>query len=145
MSLFLLGGVSGCASPGPLIPTEIHQEIQADGREWTYDVAWQNTRMLAYSVENELLDDLTDQALILTARLHRLDTGRAGAMADRKTARALTQLEQRVQERSVRENTTRLSVITPQLQEFFDEGDFAGAKRLALEVLVISRLLDDLR
>jgi hypothetical protein len=128
-------------SGDPLIPSEVYQDINADGREWTYDVAWQNTRALTYSIETDQLSDLAEQALVLTARLHRLETARADAMVDGKTARALAALEESVNARSLGDNTARLRVIAPALEGFFDEGDFADAKLLALEVLVISRWL----
>lgn len=145
VAFWLALGIGGCAPGVALIPTEVYEEINADSREWTYDVAWQNTRMLSFSVVNDELADLTDQALVLTARLHRLETARADAMANRATARAVADLEVTVGGRSVEENHTRLGALAPQIEVLFDAGDFAGAKLLVLEVVVISRWLENTR
>ena len=135
-------GIGGCSSSEGLIPPAMVQDIEADGREWTYDVAWQNTRMVSHLVATKQLDSLTDEALILTARLHRLEMARAQPMADRRTARIVERLEATVAQRGSEHNRDRLREITPLLEDIFDRGDFAEAKRLSLEVLVIARSLE---
>ena len=48
--------VSGCQGPEPLVPRETYQQVNDDGREWTYDTAWQNIRKLNADLE---LSELT--------------------------------------------------------------------------------------
>ena len=132
---------TGCTSYQPLVPESLVEEISADGREWTYDVAWQNTRYLTKLVDTSNWSELETHAIVLTARLHRLETARASQMADGRTARVLAEALRDATIRTTEANTNRLSTLAPAIEESFDRGDFAEAKKLALEVLVISRVL----
>lgn len=136
-------GLSSCTPTTPLVPESLVTSIQADGREYTYDVAWQNTRLVVDIIEREAFDELEDIALQLSARLHRLEKARAENMADRQTARTVRQLEDQVNQRSESDNLDVLYDSANKALEFFDEGDFTSAKGYALEVLVIARWLSD--
>ena len=136
-------GLSSCTPTTPLVPESLVTSIQADGREYTYDVAWQNTRLVVDIIEREALDELEDIALQLSARLHRLEKARAENMADRQTARTVSRLEEQVNQRSESDNLDVLYDSANKALEFFDEGDFTSAKNYALEVLVIARWLSN--
>ena len=134
-------GLSSCTPATPLVPESLVTTIENDGREYTYDVAWQNTRLVVDIIEREAFDELEDVALQLSARLHRLEKARAENMADRGTARTVSRLEEQVSLRSTSENLDHLHDSANEALEFFDEGDFGTAKGYALEVLVIARWL----
>ena len=136
-------GLSSCTPTTPLVPESLVTSIQNDGREYTYDVAWQNTRLVVDIIEREAFDELEDIALQLSARLHRLEKARAENMADRQTARTVRQLEDQVSQRSQSDNLDVLYDSANKAVAFFDEGDFQTAKGYALEVLVIARWLSD--
>jgi hypothetical protein len=125
----------------PLVPQEMVVSIQEDGREHTYDVAWQNTRLLVALLDDEAFQEAKPLALELTARLHRLEKARAEDMSDRATARAITRFEETAESRTRYNNLERVSSAAEEALERFDEGDFQAAKAAALEVLVILRVL----
>ncbi len=137
--------LSGCTATDttPLVPEDLVLSIQEDGREFTYDVAWQNTRLLVALLDNEALLEAEPLALELSARLHRLEKARAENMSDRATTRSLTRLENVVESRSRQDNLQQASLSAREALELFDEGDFQAAKTAALEVLVIVRWLLD--
>ena len=134
-------GISGCATGEAVIPSAIYESVNTDGREWTYDVSWQNTRALNEEVRVGRIDEVRDLALILASRMHRLETGEAGPLRDRRTAILLESLGTATHSRSAEENLSRLKVAAQELQDRFDAAEFAVAKELALEVLTISRAL----
>ena len=134
-------GISGCATGDAVIPFAIYESVNTDGREWTYDVSWQNTRALNEEVRVGRIGEVRDLALILASRMHRLETGEAGPLRDRRTANLLENLGTATQSRSVEENLSRLKAAAQELQDRFDAAEFAVAKELALEVLTISRVL----
>ena len=136
-------GLSGCTAAAPLVPDDVVAFIHDEGRMRTYDVGWQNTRMVAVLAEEEAFDDLELLALELSARLHRLENGRAGNMSDRQTARVLADISEVVSSRTPDQNRDVLSEKAQETIRHFDEGDFGAAKRAALEVLVTSRWLNE--
>lgn len=135
--------LSSCSPTTPLVPESLVTSIAEDGREYTYDVAWQNTRLVADIIEREAFHDLEDVALQLAARLHRLERARAENMSDRATARTLSRFEEQVSRRNLSENMEALRNSANKALEIFDEGDFSTAKNYSLEVLVIARWLSD--
>jgi len=141
VSLVLAVNLSACTPTTPLVPQELVTAIEQDGRERTYDLAWQNTRLVIDIVEREAFDELEPVALELSARLHRLERARAGNMADRTTARTVTQIERDTTARSTAGNIEALVESAHKALITFDEGDFPAAKYHALEVLVIARWL----
>jgi hypothetical protein len=133
-------GVSGCTmAPTPLVSDDVVASIQADGREYTYDVAWQNTRLVVDLVERHAYEELDDVALHLSARLHRLENARADNMADRATAKTVSSLEEGAQSRTREENRAVLVDSATKALVAFDDGDFRAAKTYALDVFVIAR------
>ena len=73
---------SGCQSSEPLVPREIYQQVNDDGREWTYDTAWQNIRKLNADLEGGELTTVAEDALFITSQLERLEKGKAGPLTD---------------------------------------------------------------
>ena len=137
--------LGGCTATDttPLVPEDLVVSIQEDGREFTYDVAWQNTRLLVALIDDEALEEAEPLALQLSARLHRLVKGRAEDMSDRATATTIMRLEDAVTSRSSQDNLEHASFMAGVALELFDEGDFQEAKTAVLEVLVIVRSLLD--
>ena len=131
--------VSGCSTPSALIPEDVVQTVAEEGRMHSYDVAWQNTRMLNDAILRGDDDGVAEQVVVLTARLHRLETGSASPMADRRTAGAIEDYLEQAGERSVEANRDALAHSAKALQDAFDEGDFALAKRYSLEVFALAR------
>ena len=72
--------VSGCQGPAPLVPRETYQQVNDDGREWTYDTAWQNIRKLNADLEQGELGTVADDALFITSQLERLENGKATSL-----------------------------------------------------------------
>jgi len=67
---------SGCQSSEPLVPREIYQQVNDDGREWTYDTAWQNIRALNADLDASELSELSEQALFIASQMERLEKGK---------------------------------------------------------------------
>lgn len=133
---------SGCQSSEPLVPREIYQQVNDDGREWTYDTAWQNIRKLNADLESGELSTVADDALLITSQMERLTTGRATAL-NRSWATALVEKVSREAEtRSLELNIREARQTALRLQDTFDAGDFASAQEAALEVHVITRDMD---
>lgn len=135
--------VTGCASPPPLVPQSVVDTVTEEGRERTYDLAWQNTRQLVVLVEAGTLDQAEPVALELAARLHRLENGEAGNLSDRATARSMARFVQEAAARTREQNTISLGLAASTTQEHFDAGDFERAKQHSLEVLATIRVLRD--
>lgn len=133
---------SGCQSSEPLVPREIYQQVNDDGREWTYDTAWQNIRKLNADLESGELSTVADDALLITSQMERLKTGRATAL-NRSWATALVEKVSRETEtRSLELNIREARQTALRLQDTFDAGDFTSAQEAALEVHVITRDMD---
>lgn len=133
---------SGCQSSEPLVPREIYQQVNDDGREWTYDTAWQNIRKLNADLESGELSTVADDALLITSQMERLTTGRATAL-NRSWATALVEkVSEETETRSLELNIREARQTALRLQDTFDAGDFASAQEAALEVHVITRDMD---
>ena len=133
---------SGCQSSQPLVPREIYQQVNDDGREWTYDTAWQNIRKLNADLESGELSTVADDALLITSQMERLTTGRATSL-NRSWATALVERVSRETEtRSLKLNIREARQTALHLQDAFDAGDFTSAQEAALEVHVITRDMD---
>ena len=135
--------LSGCAPTTPLVPDDMVTSIHDEGRMRTYDVGWQNTRMAAVLADEQAFEELEPLALKLSARLHRLEKGRAANMSDRQTSRLLADISDAVNSRTPDQNRDVVVAKAQETLEYFDEGDFGAAKRSALEVLVTSRWLNE--
>jgi hypothetical protein len=132
---------SGCQANTAIVPPSVFEQVNADGREWTYDTAWQNIRALNQKLEGEEIDTISDDALFITSQMERLERGKAGPMRSGATARLVEDFVTSAQLRSFDENVQHLKVAGLKLQDTFDEGDFPSAKVHALEVHVVARTL----
>ena len=133
---------SGCQSSEPLVPREIYQQVNDDGREWTYDTAWQNIRKLNADLESGELSTVADDALLITSQMERLTTGRATPL-NRSWATALVEkVSEETETRSLELNIREARQTALHLQDTFDAGDFTSAQEAALEVHVITRDMD---
>jgi hypothetical protein len=137
---FVLAGallLPACSPASPLIPADVVEMVAEEGRMHSYDVAWQNTRMLNDAIARDDGVAIAEQIVVLTARLHRLETASASSMADRKTAQTLENLLEQARGRSAEENTEAMAMSALALQDAFDVGNFALAKQHALEVFAL--------
>ena len=138
MLLFVLLA-SGCQSPAPIVPEGIYEQVNNDGREWTYDTAWQNIRMLNADLERGELDTITDDALFIVSQMERLEKAKATAMTGSETAQLIEQVNSEAASRSKDANVKAAKVAALRLQDAFDAGDFRAAKEAALEVYALSQ------
>ena len=130
---------SGCQSSVPLVPPEIYQQVNDDGREWTYDTAWQNIRALNADLEAGELSGVAEDALFITSQMERLEKGKAGPLTHSSVVSTIERVTEETKNRSMELNLREAQERALRLQESFDAGDFVGAKEAALEVHVITR------
>ena len=140
MVLFVLL-TSGCQSSEPVVPEEIYEKVNNDGREWTYDTAWQNIRMLNVDLERGELETITEDALFIVSQMERLEKAKATAMTGSETAQLMEQVNSEAATLSPEANLNAARLSAQRLQDAFDAGDFLTAKEAALEVYVISQRL----
>jgi hypothetical protein len=141
LALGLSLGLVACSTAEPVVPREIYQSANQSDRVWVYKATWQDTRALVVAIEGADLSEIGTLALVLTARLDRLDDGKAGPLRDRQTAELMHTTQVETGNRTVEANLTRLRELGQQIQEHFDDGDFTRAKTLSLEALALSRTL----
>ena len=132
----------GCQAAEPIVPREVYQKVNDDGREWTYDTAWQNIRKLNADLEAGTFDTLAEDALFITSQMERLETGKATDLGNRWALQIVTEMSDEEQQtsRQIQERLVRERAL--ELQDAFDAGDFARAKEMALEVYLLTRNLD---
>jgi len=130
-----------CQASEPVIPAKVYEQVNEDGREWTYDTTWQNIRKLNADLSREDYQDIAQDSLFIVSQMERLDRGSASAMSSRDTAEIVEEIEAQAAERTAEENLTQLTVAAQWLQDSFDNGDFSSATRSAIEVAVIARLV----
>ncbi|MEL0256896.1 MAG: hypothetical protein VW917_04945 [Pontimonas sp.] len=135
---------SGCQAAEPIVPREVYQKVNDDGREWTYDTAWQNIRQLNADLEAGTFDTLAKDALFITSQMERLETGKATHLGNRWALEVVTEMSDEEQQtsRQIQERLVRERAL--ELQDAFDAGDFARAKEMALEVYLLTRNLDSI-
>ena len=145
LSAFLIVTVvlltSSCQANEPFIPAEVFEQVNDDGREWTYDTAWQNIRKLNTDLSREDYQNIAQESLFIVSQIERLDRGSASAMSSRDTADIVEEIRAQAAERTAAENLTQLTVAAQWLQDSFDNGDFSSATRSAIEVAVIAPML----
>lgn len=132
---------SGCQSSEPVVPEDVFERVNNDGREWTYDTAWQNIRGLNADLERGDLATVAEDALFVVSQMERLETAKATAMTSPEIATLIEQLANEAAARSVDANVTAAKAAAQRLQDAFDAGDFLTAKEAALEVYTISQRL----
>lgn len=136
---------SGCQAAEPIVPREVYQKVNDDGREWTYDTAWQNIRKLNADLEAGKLDTLSEDALFITSQMERLETGKATNLGSRWARDIVTEVTRQREEDAVTVTRELVQTRALELQEAFDAGDFRSAKKIALEVALLAPALDSAR
>lgn len=136
---------SGCQAAEPIVPREVYQKVNDDGREWTYDTAWQNIRKLNADLEAGKLDTLSEDALFITSQMERLETGKATNLGSRWARDIVTEVTRQREEDAVIVTRELVQTRALELQEAFDAGDFRSAKKIALEVALLAPALDSAR
>jgi len=133
---------AGCQSAEPLVPREVYQQVNDDGREWTYDTAWQNIRKLNADLEAREFSEISTQALFIVSQMERLETGKATDLRHR-WARVIVSEISLQRDQSPSELLPQLIRDKAlQLQVAFDDGDFSIAKERALEVSLLAAGLE---
>jgi len=133
---------SGCQSSEPLVPRETYQQVNDDGREWTYDTAWQNIRALNADLEAGELSTVAEDALFITSQMERLEKGKAGPLTDSSVGSIIEKVTEETENRPTELNIREARDTALRLQEAFDAGDFSSAKEAALKVHVIASALN---
>ena len=130
---------SGCQSSEPLVPQEIYQQVNDDGREWTYDTAWQNIRALNADLDASELSELSEQALLIASQMERLEKGKATSLTSSWARTLVEEISKDAGDMSQQSALTAAREAGLRLQDAFDGGDFLSAQEAALEVHVLTR------
>lgn len=130
---------SGCQSSEPLVPREIYQQVNDDGREWTYDTAWQNIRKLNADLEGGELSKVAEDALFITSQMERLEKGKATSLTSSWARTLVDEISKDARDMSQQSALTAAREAGLRLQDAFDGGDFLSAQEAALEVHVLTR------
>ena len=130
---------SGCQSSEPLVPQEIYQQVNDDGREWTYDTAWQNIRALNADLDASELSELSEQALFIASQMERLEKGKATSLTSSWARTLVEEISKDAGDMSQQSALTAAREAGLRLQDAFDGGDFLSAQEAALEVHVLTR------
>ena len=130
---------SGCQSSEPLVPREIYQQVNDDGREWTYDTAWQNIRALNADLDASELGELSEQALFIASQMERLEKGKATSLTSSWARTLVEEISKDAGDMSQQSALTAAREAGLRLQDAFDGGDFLSAQEAALEVHVLTR------
>lgn len=132
---------SGCQAFPALVPAEVYERVNADGREWTYDTAWQNIRKMNAELDEGNVSTLSEDALFVASQMERLERGKAGPLRSRFAAELAAELSKTAELRGFEANLAQAREAATLLQSAFDAGDFEAAQQHALEVHVIARSL----
>jgi len=132
---------SGCQSSEPLVPQEIYQQVNDDGREWTYDTAWQNIRALNADLDASELNELSEQALFIASQMERLEKGKATSLTSSWARTLVEEISNDAGDMSQQSALTAAREAGLRLQDAFDGGDFLSAQEAALEVHALTREL----
>ena len=134
--------LGGCATGEPIVPREISTIVNDQGRERTYDLAWQDIRRFEGALRRGENRDYPTEALVILSRMNRLAEGTAGAVRDTASRETLTNAAQIAMGAETEDNLAALRAAATQLREAFDRGDFASAQQHALECLAYARAND---
>jgi hypothetical protein len=126
--------LSGCSLPSPVIPEGTYEAVRTDDRERNYDLAWQEIRMLNAQLDVGFDDELNNDILWVLARMHRLERGAPSRLGDIFTAQTIAGFAEEGRVGSFEDNLAVMKGLGLELQDRFDEGDFATARSLALEL-----------
>jgi len=125
---------TGCQTGEPLVPRSVYEKVNDDGREWTYDTAWQNIRRVNANLEDNKLETVGDEALFIASQMERLETGKAGSLASFEMTAVLEEETRAAESRDRTENLRVARELGQKLQERFDAGDFESAKSFAISL-----------
>jgi enamine deaminase RidA (YjgF/YER057c/UK114 family) len=131
--------LAGCQPSEALIPPPVSQQVNDDGREHTYDTAWQNIRKLNADIQAGDVSGLAKDSLFIASQMDRLESGRAGSLGNRHTAELVELVAAETASRTTDANRQAIASAAQSLQDSFDFGNFATARDFALEVHVIAR------
>lgn len=134
LALALALTASGCEAGEPLVPRSVYEKVNADGREWTYDTAWQNIRKVNAHLVTNKLETVGDEALFIASQMERLETGKAGSLGSSEVVALVNEVTSAAQGQDRTENLRTARELGQKLQEHFDAGDFASAKTYAISL-----------
>ena len=134
--------VGGCAVGEPIVPANISEMVNEQGRERTFDLVWQEIRRFEGALERGEPARFDDEALIILSRINRLAEGRASGLRSDKFRDVLTAAEQEAGTLNTSERRDRLSQTAMRLRTAFDAGEFAQAQQHALTALGFERALN---
>ena len=134
LALTLALTATGCQAGEPLVPRSVYERVNADGREWTYDTAWQNIRKVNAHLADNALETVGDEALFIASQMERLETGKAGSLGSSEVAALVDEVTSAAQGQDRTENLRAARELGQKLQEHFDAGDFARAKTYAISL-----------
>lgn len=125
---------AGCQAGEPLLPRSVYEKVNADGREWTYDTAWQNIRKVNAHLADDALETVGDEALFIASQMERLETGKAGSLGSSEVTALVDEVTRIAQGQDRTKNLRNARELGQKLQERFDAGDFASAKTYAISL-----------
>jgi len=134
--------LGGCAAGEPIVPKEISTMVNDQGRERTYDLAWQDIRRFEGALRRGENSDYSTEALVILSRMNRLAEGAAGAVRDTASRETLKSSAQAAMGVGTDDNLAALRSAATQLRQAFDGGNFALAQQHALECLAYARAVD---
>jgi hypothetical protein len=133
--------VAGCQASEPLVPRFVYEKVNDDGREHTYDTAWQNIRKLNADLPDENSSSIAEDSLFIASQMDRLERGTAGSLGSSSVSTLMDAVSEEAAVRSEEENFRTIVAVSQALQDSFDAGDFAPARDYALEVHAIARFM----
>lgn len=142
LAVALVLTVTGCQAGEPLVPRSVYEKVNADGREWTYDTAWQNIRKVNAHLLDDKLETVSDEALFIASQMERLETGKAGSLGSSEVATLVDEATRAAAGRERSENLRTARELGQKLQEHFDAGDFANAKTYAISLHGVALYLE---
>ena len=137
--LLLLGG---CATGEPLVQKDISTMVNEQGRERTYDLAWQDIRRFEGALTRDESVDYAAQALTIFSRMNRLAAGTAGDLSDAVSRDTLEEAEQDASQLSCPQIGQILQENAALIRKSFDSGEFDSAQFHALRALGVSRAFE---
>jgi len=116
--------------------------VNEQGRERTYDLAWQDIRRFEGALVRGETSDFSAQALLILSRMNRLAKGKAGGLSDMSSRDTLDQAKNEASLLDQLQIRHILREHAALVRESFDGGDFNSAQRHALEALGAARAFE---
>ena len=140
--LVVLLFVGGCTTGDPVVPKAISTMVNEQGRERTYDLAWQDIRRFEGALTRDESVDYAAQALTILSRMNRLAAGTAGDLSDAVSRDTLEEAEQDASQLSCPQIGQILQENAALIRKSFDSGEFDSAQFHALRALGVSRAFE---